>query len=230
MNNEKRLSPAELRRLILPRLAGFSLITGALLFIPAGKFAYWQAWMYLAVLYIPFCFVLVYLLKNAPDLLERRMRMKEKETQQKKIVLLSYLFFLLAFILPGLDVRLGWSKVPALVSVIAAAGVFLGYMLVFLVFRENRYASRVVEVGESQQVISSGPYALVRHPMYVGTLVMYLLSPLALGSYWAVLPALGLLPVIVARILNEETVLARDLTGYAQYMQKVRWRLIPFIW
>jgi protein-S-isoprenylcysteine O-methyltransferase Ste14 len=174
--------------------------------------------------------VLIYLLKNDPGLLERRMKMREREAEQKLIVKLSYFHFLLAFLLPGFDKRFGWSNVPAGAVVIADILVLLGYGTFFLVLRENRYASRIIEVEQGQKVISSGPYAMVRHPMYLGLLLLYIFSPLALGSYWAMIPAILIIPIIVARIRNEESVLARDLGGYQEYMQKIRYRLIPGIW
>jgi len=201
-----------------------------ILFIPAGTLNYWEAWVYLAVLFLPMGFVLSYLLKNSPDLLERRMKLREEKGPQKLIVSASAFVIVLAFILPGFDQRYGWSQVPAWLVIAADGCVLLGYALIIWVFRTNRFASRVIEVAENQPVISSGPYALVRHPMYVGTILMYALSPLALGSYWAVLPGLLIIPTLVARILNEEQSLVDDLMGYREYMQRVRYRLFPGIW
>lgn len=201
-----------------------------LLFLPAGTWNYWQAWLYLASLLVPMLFVLIYLLKVAPDLLERRMRGREKEAAQRGVIAVSLIYFLVVFTLPGLDVRFGWSEVPAAVSIAADVVVLLGYGIFFLVLHENRYASRVVEVEQEQSVISSGPYAVVRHPMYVGVILMYVFSPLVLGSYWAMLPALLIIPLLAARIRNEEDVLARDLPGYTAYMQQVKYRLIPGVW
>jgi len=205
-------------------------VLGLVLFVPAGTLDYWEAWVYCAVLVIPFVFVATWLLNKDPELLARRIRLNEKEPAQKRVIGVSRLVFLIAFLLPGLDHRFGWSDVPVAAVLAADALVFLGYVLVFLVFRENTYASRVVEVEQGQKVISTGPYALVRHPMYLGTGIMFLATPLALGSYWA-LPVFLMLPgVLVYRIRNEEEVLLRELTGYQEYMQKVRYRLIPFIW
>jgi protein-S-isoprenylcysteine O-methyltransferase Ste14 len=203
---------------------------GAIFFIPAGTLAYWEAWLYMAVLLIPMAFVLRYFLKNNPEFLERRMQMREREAAQRRIISLSWIWFILAFVLPGLDRRFGWSDVPVPAVIAADLLVLLGYGLIFLVFRENQYASRTVQVDQGQQVISTGPYALVRHPMYLGTLVMYLASPIALGSYWALIPALLIVPILVARIVNEEKVLERDLTGYREYEQHTRRRLLPGIW
>lgn len=226
MNTDK----STLTKTVISRYVMAFVAIAAIIFLPAWTLRYWQGWLYMAILFIPMLLVMVYMLRNAPELLERRLRMRERETQQKKIIALSYIPFLLAYVLPGFDVRLGWSNVPAWVSIAAAVVVLVGYGVVFLVFRENQYASRVVEVEKEQSVISSGPYGVVRHPMYVGMLLLYIFSPLVLGSYWAMLPAALIVPVITARILNEENVLARDLNGYPEYMQKVRYRLIPGVW
>jgi len=202
----------------------------AILFVPAGTLAYWEAWLYLAILLIPMFFVFRYLLKHDPQLLERRMQMREREVAQRRIITLSYLYFLVAFTLPGFDRRWGWSDVPPLVVIAADLLVMLGYGMFVLVLRENQYAARTIQVEQGQRVISSGPYALVRHPMYLGVTLMYLASPLALGSYWALLPALLIVPILVARIINEEKVLERDLAGYREYKQITRYRLLPGVW
>lgn len=228
--NTGQASQGELIRMVIVRYLLALLILFAIFFLPAGTLAYWEAWVYLAIIFIPMSFVLIYLFKNDPGLLARRMRVREKEAEQKLIIKLAYIPFLLAFLLPGFDKRFGWSNVPMAMVVVAEVLVLLGYGMVFLVFRVNRYASRVVEVEQGQTVISSGPYAVIRHPMYLGSLLLYISSPLALGSYWAMIPALLIIPVIVARIWNEESVLARDLTGYQEYMQKTHYRLIPGIW
>jgi protein-S-isoprenylcysteine O-methyltransferase Ste14 len=224
------VSQGALRRTVITR---FLLGLGALalvLFLPAGTLAYWEAWAYLTIVFIPAAFVGTYLLRHDPAFLERRMHTREQQAPQKAIIKLSALWFLLAFILPGLDHRIGWSDVPVPVVLAADILVLLGYGVIVRVFRENRYASRVIEVAEGQYVISSGPYAVVRHPMYVGVILMYLASPVALGSWWALLPALLIVPLLVIRILNEEKVLAEGLPGYSEYMQKTRYRLIPGIW
>jgi protein-S-isoprenylcysteine O-methyltransferase Ste14 len=199
-------------------------------FVPAGTLDYWEAWVYIAVLLVPFLFVLTYLLRKDPELLVRRIRFNEKESAQKRIIRVSGLIFLAGFLIPGLDHRYGWSDVPVEAVLAADILVIVGYALVFLVFRENPFASRVVEVEQDQNVISTGPYALVRHPMYLGTSIMWLATPVALGSYWA-LPIFLILPIVlVYRIMNEEEVLLRELPGYRKYTQKVRYRLIPGIW
>ncbi len=201
-----------------------------LFFLPAGTWDYWEAWVFLAVLLLPLTVAVVYLARRSPDLLVRRMRYREREAAQQRIVTWAVIPLLGSYILPGIDHRFGWSDVPTAVVLAADAAVLAGYLLVILVFRENRFASRVVEVEPDQTVVSTGPYAVVRHPMYVGVLVMYLLGPLALGSYWAVLIALPLVWVLVARIQGEEEVLRRDLPGYDAYCAKVRYRLLPGLW
>jgi len=203
---------------------------GLMLFLPAGSLDYWQAWIYFGVLLIPVSFVVFYFLKNDPELLERRMRMKEKEEKQKTIQIFGIIIFLIGFITCGLDYRYHWSNVPVYLVIAANAIVLSGYIFVFLVLRENSYASRIIEVEKGQKVITTGPYAIVRHPMYLGVLVMYLFTPLALGSYRAIVFFLPLIPLLVSRLLNEEEKLLRELPGYKEYCQKTRYHLIPFIY
>jgi len=217
-------------RSIAVHLAGLFVAFALVLFIPAGSLRYWAGWAYCAVLGIPLVGVLTYFLKHDPAFLERRMRHKEKETTQKWVVVIGSTLFAAGFVLPALDFRFGWSEVPVWVIAVADALVLLSYGFVFLVFRENSYASRIVEVEKSQKVISTGPYGVVRHPMYTGTIVMYLATPVALGSWWGVLPMLSIPVILVVRLLNEEKVLARSLPGYSRYLRKVRYRLLPGIW
>jgi len=223
-------SPRGLVKPLLTRLIGGLLLIAALLFIPAGTLWYWQGWLYLCVLFIPVLFVLVYLVRQDPDLLARRMRLREKEAEQKRIITLSSGVFLACIILPGLDFRFGWSQVPVWLVFAADIMVFAGYLIFFLTLRENSYASRIIEVENGQQVISTGPYAQVRHPMYSGVLLMFLFTPLALGSYVALIMFPPLLLTIALRIKNEEAVLTRDLPGYAEYCTKTRYRLVPSVW
>jgi len=226
---EKRLSADLIKGAILRVGLGLPLIT-LVIILPAGTWDYWQGWMWMVTILVPMFFIIPYFLIKDPALLERRMRMREKEAAQKKIMALSYLYFLVAFVLPGLDVRFGWSNVPPLVSIIADMFVLAGYMAFVWVLTVNSYLSRTVQVDPGQKVVSTGPYGLVRHPMYAGVTVMYLASPLALGSYWAILPAALVIPLLAARLLHEEQVLLRDLPGYAEYRQKVKYRLLPGIW
>ncbi len=217
-------------KLVFSRLiVAFPLLI-ALLFLSAGTFAYWEAWLYLAVLIAPMSLVFVFLLNHAPELLERRMRLKEKEPVQRLILSAAFFCFLFAFLLPGFDKRCGWSQVPAFAVIVADVLVLVGYGIVFLVFRENPYASRIIEVEPGQKVISSGPYGVVRHPMYMGEALMFMFSPLALGSYWAMVPAVGIILLLLARIWNEEHVMMKELDGYAEYMRRTAYRLIPGVW
>jgi len=221
---------SELKKKVFFRFIMVPIFMGLMLFLPAGSLDYWQAWIYCGVIFIPMFFVVFYFLKKDPELLERRMRMREKEEKQKTIIKFAYIFFFIGFIIPGLDYRYHWSNVPVLLVVAANAMVLSGYIFVFFVLRENSYASRIIEVEKGQKVITTGLYAIVRHPMYLGVLIMYLFTPLALGSYWALIFFLPLLPLIVLRLLNEEEVLLRELLGYKEYCRKTRYRLFPFIW
>ena len=205
-------------------------LLGAAFFLPAGTLEYWEAWAYMGVLLVPAALVVAYFLKKDPGFLRRRMRTKEKEARQKSIIKASVFIFIIAFLIPGLDRRFGWSEVPAEIVVAADALVFLGYVLIFLTFRENSYAGRTVVVEKGQKVVTTGPYSIIRHPMYLGTLVMFTATPVALGSYVAVPLFLLLVPIIVLRTMNEEEVLRRDLPGYVEYCKKTRHRIIPFIW
>jgi protein-S-isoprenylcysteine O-methyltransferase Ste14 len=182
------------------------------------------------ILLVPLFIFAAYLFLRNPALLERRMRTREMEPEQRKIIALSSTVLLAAFIVPGLDRRFGWSSVPTWLVLIADAMVLLSYLLFILVLRANEYAGRTVEVEQRQRVITTGPYSLVRHPMYLAILLMYGCSPLALGSAWAMIVVAILPIVLVARIVNEEKVLLRDLEGYADYCKAVRYRLIPGIW
>jgi len=225
ISNNKQLLIKVLIRLVLAII-----VLGLIFFLPAGSIKFWEAWVYMGILFIPMIFVLIYLLKKDPELLERRMKMKEKEEPQKVFIKLSLLVFFIAFIIPGFDYRFEWSKVLFIVIIMADLFIFIGYLLFFLVLKENTYASRIIEVEKGQKVISTGPYAIIRHPMYVALLMMYVLSPLALGSYWAVLAVLPLPVLVIFRIKSEEKILIDKLPGYREYTQKVKYRLIPYIW
>ncbi len=215
---------------IFLRFGSTPLIFGLIFFLPAGSFRFWEAWIYMSILLPAMFFVILYFLKKDPRLLERRMRMKEKEREQNIIIKLSSLFFLAGFLLPGFDFRYQWSHIPIYLVLTADAIVFLGYMIFFFVMRENSYLSRIVEVEEGQKVISTGPYSVVRHPMYTGVLLMFLFTPIALGSWWALIPFIPLPVILALRILNEEKVLTKNLSGYEEYRKTVPFRLIPYIW
>lgn len=206
------------------------IILGVIFFVPAGSFRFWEAWVYSAVIIIPMIFVVIYFLLNNPQVLERRMQYKEKELRQKKIIIIGNILFFIAIILPGLDYRFGLSDISAVMVFSSDAMVLAGIFIYFLVLKENSYASRIIEVQEGQKTISTGPYSVVRHPMYSAVGIMYLFTPIALGSYWAIIPMLLIVPIIVLRILNEEETLKKDLPGYTEYVTKTRYRLIPFIW
>jgi protein-S-isoprenylcysteine O-methyltransferase Ste14 len=205
-------------------------IISALFFLPAGTFNYWQAWVWLATLFIPMGISLVYLLKIDPALLERRTRTNEMRPEQRRIIMASAIYLLIIFILPGFDVRYGWSNVPVWLCLAADGVVLASYLLYLLVLKTNTFASRIVEVEEGQQVITSGPYAIVRHPMYLAMILMMTASPLALGSYWAMLPSVLFILLLAARAKNEEELLLTELKGYNEYMQKTRYRLFPGVW
>jgi protein-S-isoprenylcysteine O-methyltransferase Ste14 len=199
-------------------------------FLPAGTLDYWQAWVYLAILIIPATFVVAYFLKNDPEFLARRLKLKEKQAKQQLVVKLSGIIFIVGFLLPGFDRRFGWSLVPAELVVAADVAVFLSYLFIFLVFRENSFAGRTIEVVKGQKVISTGPYSIIRHPMYLGTIIMYAATPISLGSYVALPVFLLIIPMLILRIQNEESLLRRDLPGYSDYCKKIRYRLIPYVW
>lgn len=219
-----------LRRAMIVRFSMAIPVLAAVFFIPAGTFAYWEAWVYMAVLLIPGFLAVQSLRRTAPDLLRRRMEMREREMTQRRLVASTSLLFAAIFIVPGLDHRFGWSSVPPLIVFAADAAVLLGFALVWRVFQENRYASRIVRVESGQRVITTGPYAAVRHPMYGGVALMILATPLALGSYWGLLPALSIVPILMVRIHDEERLLESELPGYREYQHKVKHRLIPGIW
>lgn len=205
-------------------------LIGVLLFLPAGTFNYFGAWLFIALLFVPMMLMGTVLFAKAPALLEKRLNNKEKQNTQRGVVALSGLMFPIGFVLSALDFRFAWSSVP-LWLVIAASVLFLiGYGMYAEVMRENAYLSRTVEVQENQTVISTGLYGVVRHPMYLATLLMFLPLPLILGSFFGLIPFALYPVVIVIRILNEEAVLTDGLDGYAEYKTKVRYRLIPFIW
>lgn len=210
-------------------LLGFALVA-ALLFVPAGSFGYWQAWLFLGILFVPmFCAGIVMMIKS-PALLKKRLNAKEKQSEQKAVLLLSGLMFLAAFVLAGLNYRFGWFMLPTWASIAAAAVFLLAYVLYAEVLRENVYLSRTIEVQENQKVIDTGLYGIVRHPMYMSTLLLFLAMPLVLGSVFSFAVMLLYIPIIAKRIRGEEQILEDGLDGYAAYKKRVRYKVIPFIW
>ena len=216
-------------RAVTKFLGGF-LVLALLVFLPAWTLRYWQGWLLLAILFVPMLVVGAVLMKRSPTLLEKRLNAKEEQSEQKAVLALSGLMFLAAFVLAGLNYHFGWFVLPAWVS-IAAAVVFLGgYALYAEVMRENAYLSRTVEVQEDQKVIDTGLYGVVRHPMYLSTLLLFLSMPLVLGSLFSFGVMLFYIPLIAKRIKNEEQVLLEGLPGYADYRKKVKYKVIPFLW
>ncbi|MBR6882820.1 MAG: hypothetical protein IKN06_07645 [Bacteroidales bacterium] len=219
--------------LLTQALAKFFLgviVLGILIFLPAGSFRFWQGWLLMGILFVPmFAAGLVMMGKN-PELLRKRLNAKEKEAEQRTVVKLSGLLFILAFVVAGLNWRFGWWILPNW-AVWVAAGLFLGaYLLYAEVLRENTYLSRTIEVQESQKVIDTGLYGIVRHPMYMATTILFLTMPLVLASPLSFIIMSGYIPVIAKRIKNEEKVLEEGLEGYAKYKKKVKYRLLPMVW
>ena len=209
------------------------IVIAALFFIPAWSLRFWQAWVYIAIMGAASAAIILYLAKYDDALIGRRLRagpIAEKEKSQKIIQTLTAGTGVIAFLVPGFDFRWHWSDVPTALIVLGDIGVVIGYVIIFLVFRENSYASSIVEVAESQKVISTGPYAVVRHPMYSGAILMFLATPLALGSWWAFIPAIVLSALVAARLIDEERFLVIHLPGYDTYRSSVRYRLIPGVW
>jgi protein-S-isoprenylcysteine O-methyltransferase Ste14 len=205
----------------------------ALLFLPAGTLDYWQAWVFTAVFVSASAVITVYLAIRDPKLLERRMRAgptAEKEKPQKIIMSLAMIGFIALLVFPAFDHRFGWSPVPPYVSLIGDAFVAIGFLLVFFVLKANTYGASTIQVAEDQKVISSGPYALIRHPMYAGSFPLLISTPLALGSWWGLSALIVFIPALIWRLLDEESFLRKNLPGYTEYTAKVRYRLVPYVW
>ena len=209
--------------------AGF-LVFGLLLFLPAGTFRYPQGWLLIGILFIPMLIAGIVMMNRNPELLKKRLNVKEKENRQREVIALSGIMFLAAFILAGLSFRFNWLMLPFPASIAAAAVFLAAYGLYAEVLRENTYLSRVIEVQENQKVIDTGLYGIVRHPMYMATVFLFLSMPLVLGSVISFAVMLCYLPIIAMRIKNEELVLEEGLQGYREYKKKVKYRLIPFLW
>ena len=221
------------RKLLVQGIAKFLIgvvLLGALLFIPAGTFAWPQGWRLMAILFVPMLIVGVIMIFKNPEMLRKRLNAKEKQEEQKDVLKYSGLMFLAAFILAGLNFRFRWIVLPDWISWVAVAIFLISYGLYAEVMKENAYLSRTVEVQEGQQVVDTGLYGIVRHPMYMSTLFLFLAMPLVLGSLISFLIMLLYIPIIAKRIRNEEQVLEEGLRGYTEYKQKVKYKVIPFIW
>ena len=210
-------------------IIGFVFIC-VLLFLPAGTFHYWNAWLFMAVLFVPMIILGIVMLFKSPDLLKKRLDAKEKEGEQKWVVALSGIMFMAAFVVAGLNFRFSWHSLPDFVIWISVAMFLFSYLMYAEVIRENAFLSRTIEVQENQKVIDTGLYGIVRHPMYSATIILFLSIPLILGSLISFFIMLAYIPIIAIRINNEEQVLEKGLKGYKEYKQKVRYKLIPFIW
>lgn len=211
-------------------LAILIVILGVLVFVPAGTMSYWQGWVYLALFFLCCLIITLYLMRSDMDLLQRRLTAGpggETQRSQKIIQFIAQFAFISIYVLSGLDRRFGWSEVPSWSSITADAGCVAGFYIVFLTFRENSFTSATINVGEGQKVIGTGPYAIIRHPMYSGALLLLFCTPIALGSWWALLSFIPMCAIIVARLLYEEQFLKTNLEGYTAYCSRVRSRLLP---
>jgi len=232
MNFEKKSINSKwilLKKVLIRYIIAFVFI-GLLIFIPAGTLKFINGWIFIAGLFIPMTFTLIYLMVKDPELLEKRIQLKEKENVQKKYIKLSILLYIIAYIIPGLDYRYHWSNVPNWLVIVSLVVMIFGYVMFIIVMLQNRYASRVIEIQDKQKLIDTGLYRVVRHPMYLAAIILYMASTIVLGSYYTLIPMM-LLPFLLRyRIKNEEKVLMEGLPGYNEYMKKVKYRLIPFIW
>jgi protein-S-isoprenylcysteine O-methyltransferase Ste14 len=214
-------------------LIALAITTGLLIFVSAGTIHYWQGWVYLTTFIGASLLTSLYLIRNDPALLERRMKggpTAEKRTSQKIIMLFASLGFLGLLVIPALSYRFGWPTVPLAVAIFGNVLVAIGFYFIFLVYKENTFSSATIEVARNQRVISTGPYALVRHPMYASAFLYVLGTPLALGSYWGLLAVALMLVALIWRLLDEEEFLASNLPGYTEYQKKIRYRLVPHVW
>lgn len=207
-----------------------ALLVGALIFVPAGTIKFLNGWIFMGVLFVPMFIFGIYLMFKNPDLLKRRLNAKEKEGEQKTVIALSGLMFMAGFVIAGLNYRFGWVVLPNIVTIIASIVFVISYILYAEVLRENAYLLRTIEVEKGQKVVDTGMYGIVRHPMYIVTILLFLSIPLILGSIISFVIFLMYPFIIIKRIKNEEKVLERDLEGYIEYEKKVKYRLIPFIW
>lgn len=206
------------------------LLVGLLIFLPAGTLDFSKGWLLMGLLFGPMFVAGLVMLAKSPVFLEKRLDVKEKRSAQQGVVKLSGLMFIAGFVVAGLDFRFGWSQMPKAVTVAASVLFLLAYLLYAEVMRENAYLSRTIQVEEGQTVVSTGLYGIVRHPMYMATLLLFLVMPLVLGSWWALIPFAFYPAIIISRLKDEEELLTRELAGYEEYKEKVKYRIIPFIW
>jgi protein-S-isoprenylcysteine O-methyltransferase Ste14 len=223
----------KLKKQVIFYSAGFLVVLWLLLFLPAWSLIFWQGWVCWFIVSFSVIMIDVYFLKKDPKLIKRRMKLGtagEKERAQKIIQSFAGVFYVMLFVIPGFDYRFHWSNVPVFLVIIANVFVLLAYYNCFRVFKENTFSSSVIEVDTDQRVITTGPYRIVRHPMYSGAILLFIATPVALGSYWALLLVLPLTIIIIIRLLDEEKFLTANLPGYNEYCEKIRYRLIPLIW
>ena len=206
------------------------LLVGLLIFLPAGTLAFSKGWLLMGLLFGPMFIAGLVMLRKSPAFLEKRLDVKEKRSAQQGVVKLSGLMFIAGFVVAGLDFRFGWSHMPQIVTIIASILFLLAYLLYAEVMRENAYLSRTIRVEEGQTVVDTGLYGIVRHPMYMATLLLFLVMPLVLGSWWALIPFAFYPAIIISRLKDEEELLTRELAGYDAYKKKVKYRILPFIW
>ena len=214
---------------LLKLIIGFAVVA-VLLFAPAGTFNFPGAWRLVALLFIPMTVIGIIFLIRAPDTLSKRLRAKEKRSKQKDVVALSGLLFIAYFVLAGVDFRYGWSNIPGWMIWLSGAVFILSYGMYAEVMRENEWLSRSIEIADGQKVVSTGLYGIVRHPMYTATIGMFLSMPIIMGSWWAFIVMIPYIPIIMTRIKDEESLLTEELEGYSEYKEKVKWKLIPYIW
>jgi protein-S-isoprenylcysteine O-methyltransferase Ste14 len=223
---ENNITKSKSKTYIFPMI--LVLILWVILFIPAGTIKFWEAWILWLGFSLITLFIAVYFSKKSPELLSRRTKVKENETSKKTPVFFK--LYYLGFILPGIDFRFNWSNEPVWLVIVSNIIVFGAYIFIFFIFNENAYASTVIQVENEQHVITTGPYSIIRHPMYLGMVLMSLFMPLALGSYFSLIPMLFIIPITLFRIKNEEDLLLKKLNGYKEYCLKTTYRLIPLIW
>ena len=206
------------------------LMVALLIFLPAGTLAYGGGWLLVGLLFGPMFIAGLVMLGKSPEFLKKRLDGKEKQATQKGVVALSGLMFIAGFVVAGLDYRFGWSNMPVPVTVVASVLFLAAYVLYAEVMRENAYLSRTIKVEEGQKVVDTGLYGIVRHPMYMATLLLFIMIPIVLGSWYALIPFAFYPAIIIARLKDEEELLTKELPGYAEYKQKVKYRILPFVW